>query len=92
MNEHDMSGETAERFRAFKRRLQNIKAQGFEVYNGANRGHDYYGSVAAPIFDRQGRCVASITVGGRKDAVSKVSEDAAFRSSVASVAAKLQLR
>jgi len=92
LDENDMLGERAERFRAFKRRLLTIKSQGYEVYNGANRGLDFYASVAAPIFDKTGHCVASITVGGRKDAVAKVQEQAYFKSSVASVAQKLQLR
>jgi len=92
LDENTMPGESAERLRAFRRRLQTIKSQGFEFYNGANRGLGYYGSVAAPLFDRLGHCIASITVGGRKDAVARVQEQADFTSTVASVAEKLQLR
>jgi len=86
-----LSGTQTELLRAFKQRLVTIKSRGYEVYNGSDRGYNSDTSVAAPIFDKAGRCVASISVGGRKDAITEFSEQAYLRSVVASAAEKVRV-
>jgi len=81
-----LSGAQTQHLKAFKQRLATIKNRGYEVYHGSQRGYSADASVAAPIFDKAGRCVASISVGGREDAITVFSEQAYLRSVVASAA------
>jgi DNA-binding IclR family transcriptional regulator len=87
-----LSGSQTEHLMAFKQRLATIKNRGYEIYNGSDRGYNADTSIAAPIFDRAGRCVASISVGGRKDAITEFSEQAYLRSVVASAAESVRVR